>query len=259
MADVDRRSLFLFRFRLFPAYFCRNLSFWGVGPPRAQFVCTRDSLGVEIEEEPGDVRPLLMRAKTFASAFIDVHAYLSFETGPALDVLSEGWIEIKRGGGLEMIVGYSEPSLEGEPLDRDHPDNQPFLDSTGLFNRVFETPGLGAVLADFRAARRSTANYSPIFAYRALEGVATSISGITDPTRRNRAWEVMNNLFRTSREEDWDPLVRASEAARHGNPLAGENVTPERRDELLHIAKRGIDSWISHLTGASGSAGPVAS
>jgi len=167
-AGQDPESLFLFRFRLFPAYFCRNLYFWGVGPAWADFTCSRDLLAVRIEESPGDVRPLLIRAKTLASALLDFHAYLGFGTAPALDVLSEGWIEIAGGAGLAMTVGYSEPSLEAEPLDRNHQDNRPFLETSPLFVQARATPGLGAVLHDFRVARRATAAYSAIFAYRAL-------------------------------------------------------------------------------------------
>jgi hypothetical protein len=245
-ATNERQNLFVFRFRFLPTHLCRNLYFWEVGVAEAQFLCTRDLLSVSFAAAKGDAVPLLTRAKTLATALVDAHAYLSFPDKPALDVISEGWVEVTGGEGLRLIVGYADSSLSVDPLNHLHEDNVGFASASPQLVRMLEVPGLAAALADFRAARLAPAAYSAIFAFRALEDVAMGISQVVDSDDRRQMWALMNERVGTG-EDDWLPLTQASKASRHGNPFASDIPDDDRLLELLRIAKRALDLWIGPI------------
>jgi hypothetical protein len=146
------KNLYVFRFRLQPAYVCRAL-YWEFVLQEASVTCSRDILSVIAEVDPADdLRPHLLVAKRIGAAVLDAHAYVGFPDHPALDLHSEGWVEIQGGAGLRPVVGYSDPSIEVEPLSREAPENGPFFGVPGVLSHVRTRAGLGTALADFRAA-----------------------------------------------------------------------------------------------------------
>jgi hypothetical protein len=144
---------------------------------------------------------------------------------------------------LGAVVGYSDSSLIGIPLHRDHPDNQPFKAGSRLLRRALEEAGLGVCLQDFRAARRATAAYVPFFAFRVIEdiGLAFSKPGASEP-----AWDEMNAALGTSKAH-WQPLTNARKIAAHQGPLAIPSPTSPTRNDLLALARSGIERWIGYL------------
>jgi hypothetical protein len=246
------QSTFLFRFRLQPWYLCQNIYFDSWGEEASPFVCMRDLLNVCLLAEHTEIGALLMRAKLLATTLIDVHAYYSFPLGPALDVTSESWVEMKTVAERAPVIGYSDPSLVGLPLHRDHPDNQPFKQGAALLWRALETPGLGVCLQDFRAAQRATTAYAPFFAFRVIEdiGLSFSKSGASEP-----AWERMNEALGTTKTH-WQRLTKARQVAAHEGPLADQNPDTPDRNELLTLAHNGVERWLAYLEAREPSHGP---
>jgi hypothetical protein len=185
---------------------------------------------------------------------MDAHAYLGYPAHAAIELQSEGWVEVMGGAGHRAVVGYSDPSTPADPLSFSADENTPFFASPPLLERVRHVDGLGVALADFRASRRVTAEYVGIYAYRVLEDIATSVSGITDPDNRKQAWAEMHRLFGTTREL-WDPVEQASKSSRHGNPLAGEMIRETDAEGILALAKLGLDHWLNYIAEEEGGSG----
>jgi hypothetical protein len=172
LSSGSQPSLFVFRFRLLPAHACSNLNFHNLVVRDAGLVCTRDLLGVRLNAIPGDVRPLILAAKARASLPLDVHAYCSYPTLRQLDLVSEGWIEVRDAAAKEIVFGYADPSLESLDLVADLADNRPFFEAARLLGTTLSrVPDLGHAFADFRAARGQTGSYLSFYANRVLEDV----------------------------------------------------------------------------------------
>jgi hypothetical protein len=242
-------SRYLCRFRLFPAHLCRNLCFRVSASDFVAF-CTRDLLTIEVLAVPGDVRPLLLRADAHASMLLDAATYYRPDNRQALDLTPEGWVEVKNADAAPVTVGYSDRSLEDDPISADHPDNTPFTRAqVELLPLLESTAGLAAALADFRIARRGPAIYQPFYAHRVLEDVACSIAEKDDP---KDAWGPMNRALGTS-EETWAPLTEASKAVRHQGPLAGAPRPHVHQLALFRLAREAVDRWIGLLRQSQGS------
>jgi hypothetical protein len=244
VAQEDKKSLFVFRFRLSPTYACRRF-YWDMAFAGAKVACSRDILSVVMDAHRTDVNQLILTAKRIGAAILDAHAYMGYPQYPALELVSEGWVEVLGAEGSEIMVGYSDPSTSMDPLSFEADENVPFWEiRRGFYERaVSMVDGLGAALADFRAARQATAGYVGIYAYRVLEDIATSVSGVTDPEKRKQAWEASYRVLGASRAE-FQLVEDVSKKSRHGNPLAGETVTDAEAAEVLRLAKVGLDRWI---------------
>jgi hypothetical protein len=243
--ETEEQSLYVFRFRLFPAYACRTL-YWEIELPEAHVACSRDILSVVVRSERIDVRPLLLAAKRIGGMVLDAHAFLGYPTDDALELQSEGWVELVAGAGHRIMVGYSDQSIAADPLDFSSDKNTPFSSPPSYWISLGRADGLGAALADFRATRRASSDYVGIYAYRVLENIATSVSGTIEPDKRKHAWAEMHRLFGTTREQ-FDPVEQASKASRHGNPLAGVSIDEFEAGKLVALAKLGIDQWLAYI------------
>jgi len=229
-------SLFVFRFRLLPSHACSNLNFHNLVVQDAGVVCTRDVLGVRINAVPGDVRPLLLAAKARAALLLDVHAYCAYPSRPQLDLVSEGWLEVRDAADKETVFGYSDPSLESIGLASDHADNAPFFEAAKLLGcTLSRVPDLAHAFGDFRAARSQAGSYVAFFANRVLEDV-----GYLFGRRDNHPdWDKMNAALGTTTAE-WTRISKGT--ARH-NPLAP--ISDVNRAAMLELARGAIEKYVA--------------
>jgi hypothetical protein len=67
--------------------------------------------------------------------------YCSYPTLRQLDLVSEGWIEVRDAAAKEIVFGYSDPSLESIDLVPDHADTGP-TGQTGSYRSSYTNRGL---------------------------------------------------------------------------------------------------------------------
>ncbi len=172
--------------------------------------------------------------REYLSLLVDLY---SFHANKILSFRLVHWVETREVIAKQNMIGvFMGTDSIKISSNRNNPQNRRWRKVAKIFFDVLNDPHLRLAVKDYVNAMRDEGHDSMFFAYRAVEHVCRSISGVAGQISAAE-WAKMHQSLGTSKPLI-DPLINAATRVRHGD-VASHQVARARhqRDKILAISR----------------------
>lgn len=172
--------------------------------------------------------------REYLSLLVDLY---SFHANKLLSFRLVHWVEAREVVAKKNMIGvFMGTDSIRISRNRNNPQNRRWRKITKIFFDVLNESHLRLAVKDYVNAMRDEGHDSMFFAYRAVEHVCRSITGVPGQISADD-WDKMHQVLGTSKPL-LDPLINSATQVRHGNVTTRQIAAArQRRDQLLAISR----------------------